>query len=110
MEVRFATHREILAIVAVDVVLLETIRSTRQKLVADGPHWLRSEDDFGRISVPMSDGDVLRDLLAVDRVRSVLEVGLGYGTSALAIAEALVCAEADDIVHWIVDPYQAAFG
>ena len=43
-----------------------------------------------RISLPDQDGDLLRDLLVDDHARTVIEIGLAYGSSALAIAEALV--------------------
>lgn len=38
-----------------------------------------------------------------------LEIGLGYGSSALAIAEALSCHEDDSVSHIIIDPFQEHF-
>ncbi len=40
------------------------------------------------------------------RVRSVIEVGLAYGSSALAIGEALCTGDAE-LSHTIIDPFQA---
>jgi predicted O-methyltransferase YrrM len=59
--------------------------------------------------VPASDGDVLRDLLLAEKPSTVIEIGLAYGSSALAIAEALVTAGSSDPRHVIVDAYQAQF-
>jgi predicted O-methyltransferase YrrM len=77
---------------------------TRRRLYADGPQWTRAEGDFARISLPRAEGDVLRDLLLTERVGTVVEIGLAYGASALAIGEALQRAAAPWYV--IVDPFQ----
>jgi predicted O-methyltransferase YrrM len=88
---------------------LEKIRATRRKLAADGPPRVRSVGDFERVSIPNSDGDVLRDLLIAERASTAIEIGLAYGSSALAIAEALVIVGADHARHVIVDAYQDRF-
>lgn len=49
---------------------------------------------------------MLRDLLAAERVETVIEIGLAYGASALAIGEALVSASVRR--HVIVDPFQTS--
>ena len=59
--------------------------------------------------MPVADGDVLRDLLLAERPSTVIEIGLAYGSSALAIAEALVAAGPNDARHVIVDAYQRHF-
>jgi len=51
----------------------------------------------------------LRDLLLVENAHTVIEVGLAYGRSALAIAEALVAQGADGARHVIIDAYQDQF-
>jgi hypothetical protein len=60
------------------------ICATRRKLAADGPASVRSAGDFERVSIPNSDGDALRDLLIAERANSAIEIGLAYGSSALA--------------------------
>jgi predicted O-methyltransferase YrrM len=87
-----------------------TIRATRRKLAADGPCRVRSPGDFDRVSLPQSDGDALRDMLIAERPRVVIEIGLAYGASALAIAEALVAIGSDRSRHLIIDAYQQRFG
>jgi predicted O-methyltransferase YrrM len=89
--------------------LVGRIREARRRLAADGPPRLRFGGDFERVSVPVSDGDVLRDLLLAEKPGTVIEIGLGYGSSALAIAEALVAAGSDGARHVILDAYQKHF-
>ena len=88
---------------------LEKIRAARRKLATDGPARVRSAGDFERVSLGSSDGDVLRDLVLTERARTVIEIGLAYGGSALAIAEALVTNEPDQGRHLIIDAYQNRF-
>ena len=62
------------------------------------------------MSVPSADAEILRDTLCSEGARRVLEIGLAYGSSALAIAEALVLGGSHDVCHVIIDPYQDRFG
>jgi predicted O-methyltransferase YrrM len=89
--------------------LLGRVREARSRLAADGPPRVRSGGDFERVSVPVSDCDVLRDLLLAEQPGTVIEIGLAYGSSALAIAEALVATGSDEARHVIVDAYQELF-
>jgi len=93
----------------VDNVLLEKIRAARRKLATDGPIRVRSAGDFERVSLGMSDGDVLRDLVLAEKAHTVIEIGLAYGGSALAIAEALVTNGSGQRRHLIIDAYQNGF-
>lgn len=95
-----------------DDLLLETIRRARRELAESGPGKLRddrADGDFARVSIPTSDGDALRDLLIGEHAHVVIEIGLAYGSSALAIAEALVSEGTDDSVHLIIDAFQEKF-
>jgi predicted O-methyltransferase YrrM len=89
--------------------LVRRIREARRSLAADGPPRVRSRGDFDRVSVPVADGDVLRDLFLNENPATVIEIGLAYGSSALAIAEALVAAGSNQARHVIVDAYQKHF-
>ena len=84
----------------------DRVVEARRRLYEDGPQWTRAPGDFERVSLPRSHGDVLRDLLVSERVGTVVEIGLAYGASALAIAEALCPAAAPS--HVIVDPFQTS--
>ena len=57
--------------------------------------------------MPERDCDALRDLLINEGVETVVEVGLAYGRSALAIGEALLAVDARRPLHVIIDPLQA---
>lgn len=88
---------------------MENIRAARHKLATDGPTRVRSAGDFERVSIGKSDGDVLRDLMLAEKACKVIEIGLAYGGSALAIAEALVANGSGQEHHLIIDPYQDRF-
>ena len=81
----------------------------RRKLAEVGPDEVRSDGDFDRVSVPHSDGDALRDVLRAENARVVIEIGLAYGSSALAIAEALISHGPEGKHHLIIDAFQDQF-
>ncbi len=79
----------------------------RERLGRDGPPWTRgAEHDFERVTLPEPDCDLLRDLLIAEGVQTVIEIGLAYGSSALAIGEALVAVGGPDARHLVIDPFQ----
>lgn len=83
------------------------IRDVRRRLVRQGPPWTREgARDFETVTLPERDCDLLRDLLISERAGTAVEVGLAYGSSALAIGEALVAVGAPQPRHVIIDPYQ----
>jgi predicted O-methyltransferase YrrM len=88
---------------------LRAVRAARRRLAEVGPARARSEGDFERVALPYRDSDVLRDLLVAERVRVVVEIGLAYGSSALAIGEALLAQGHCDGKHLIIDAYQHVF-
>src|SRR5215467_1030351 len=83
---------------------LDVIREIRRKLAIDGPPRIRAADDFATVTLPERDCDAVRDLLIAERPHTVIEIGLAYGSSALAIGEALISVEGDR--HLILDPFQ----
>jgi predicted O-methyltransferase YrrM len=86
----------------------QQVRDVRQRLAHDGPPWTRDRaDDFAVVTLPERDCDALRDLLIAEGVETIVEVGLAYGSSALAIGEALVSGGARRPLHVIIDPLQA---
>jgi predicted O-methyltransferase YrrM len=94
---------------ATDADVLANVRAQRRKLIEVRATLERTVGDFDRVSLPTTDGDVLRDLLAADKAHTVIEIGLAYGSSALAISEALVSQGSENSKHVIIDAYQAAF-
>ncbi|MEJ3657561.1 class I SAM-dependent methyltransferase [Actinomycetes bacterium KLBMP 9759] len=85
------------------------VATARMRLAHAGPDWTRPyEGDFPRVSVPLRDCDLVRDILVAEGVSRVVEIGLAYGSSALAIGEALVTVGGESPLHLIIDPLQAA--
>jgi predicted O-methyltransferase YrrM len=83
------------------------IREVRRRLVLEGPPWTRDlERDFETVTMPERDCDLLRDLLISEGVKTVVEVGLAYASSALAIGEALITVNSPRPRHVIIDPFQ----
>ncbi|WP_461006634.1 class I SAM-dependent methyltransferase [Streptomyces capparidis] len=83
------------------------VREARRRLGREGPPWTRArEGDFEAVTLPERDGDLLRDLLIAEGAETVVEVGLAYAGSALAIGEALVTVGPPRPRHLIIDPFQ----
>jgi predicted O-methyltransferase YrrM len=83
------------------------IGAVRRRLAVEGPPRIPTDGaDFARISLPQRDCDLLRDLLISEQVATVIEIGLAYGASALAIGEALVSVGAPRPEHVVIDPFQ----
>ena len=83
------------------------IRDVRSRLVREGPARTRGPElDFETVTMPERDCDLLRDLLISERVQTVVEVGLAYGSSALAVGEALVTIDSPQPRHIVIDPFQ----
>ncbi|MCU4185627.1 hypothetical protein K6U06_14765 [Acidiferrimicrobium sp. IK] len=90
--------------------VLDSVRRVRRRLAEAGPSSEREPGDFPRVALPEGDADVFRDLLIAERARVVIEVGLAYGSSALAIGEALLSQAEPWPTQVIIDAYQDHFG
>jgi predicted O-methyltransferase YrrM len=95
--------------VAADRDLIARVRDARRRLAESGPAEVRADGDFDRVALPFADGDALRDLLIAEHASVLIEIGLAYGASALAIAEALVSGGNDRTRHVIIDAFQEHF-
>jgi predicted O-methyltransferase YrrM len=88
---------------------LAQLHAVRTRLHNEGPTHLRPfAGDFERVALPRQECDALRDALIAEDAKVVIEVGLAYGSSALAIGEALLRCEAPGVSHVVVDPYQGS--
>jgi predicted O-methyltransferase YrrM len=86
---------------------LAQVRAVRARLHEEGPAQVRSvAGDFERVALPRQDSDALRDALIAEGARVVIEIGLAYGSSALAIGEALLRGDPAGVSHVMIDPYQ----
>ena len=87
---------------------LEQVRAVRAELHAAGPKRRRpAAGDFERVALPEADCDILRDVLVAHGAHVVIEVGLAYGSSALAIGEALCSTGGARVSHIVIDPFQS---
>lgn len=85
----------------------DRVAAVRRELAAHGPP--RSPDggpDFAIVTLPESDCDQVLDLLVEERVGTVVEIGLAYASSALAIGEALLRTGSRNPRHVVIDPFQ----
>ncbi|WP_309486451.1 class I SAM-dependent methyltransferase [Streptomyces griseoaurantiacus] len=85
----------------------ERVAAVRRELTEHGPS--RRPDgapDFATVTLPERDCDQVRDLLVDERVGTVVEIGLAYASSALAISEALLRAGSRNLRHVLIDPFQ----
>jgi predicted O-methyltransferase YrrM len=83
------------------------VRDVRRRLAREGPVWTRGPElDFETVTLPERDCDLVRDLLIAERVETVVEIGLAYGSSALAVGEALLTVDAPHPRHVVIDPFQ----
>ncbi|MEV6738284.1 class I SAM-dependent methyltransferase [Streptomyces sp. NPDC051104] len=83
------------------------VREVRRRLAQEGPAWTRDrEADFETVTVPERQCDQLRDLLISESAQTVVEIGLAYASSALAIGEALITVNPPHPRHIIIDPFQ----
>ena len=90
-----------------DEARLARVRAVRAELHAAGPKRRRPLDgDFERVALPAADCDILCHALVAHGAHVVIEVGLAYGSSALAIGEAL-CSTGNTVSHIVIDPFQA---
>jgi predicted O-methyltransferase YrrM len=83
------------------------VREVRQRLAQEGPPRTRDhEGDFETVTVPERHCDQLRDLMVSEGAEKVVEVGLAYASSALAIGEALTIVNRPFPRHVVIDPFQ----
>ncbi|KOV21675.1 hypothetical protein ADK58_30640 [Streptomyces sp. XY152] len=85
----------------------DQVAAVRRGLIEHGPP--RSPEgvpDFVTVTLPERDCDQVRDLLVEERVGTVVEIGLAYAGSALAIGEALLRTGSRNPRHVVIDPFQ----
>ncbi len=82
------------------------VKEERRRLAQEGPSWTRSCVDFETVTLPERDCDLLRDLLITEGAETVVEVGLAYASSALAIGEALITIDPPHPRYFVIDPFQ----
>ncbi|SEC83728.1 PLP-dependent lyase/thiolase [Streptomyces melanosporofaciens] len=83
------------------------VLEVRRRLAREGPPRTRDRGgDFETVTVPEKHCDQRRDLMVSEGAEKVVEVGLAYTSSALAIGEALATVNHPLPRHVITDPFQ----
>jgi predicted O-methyltransferase YrrM len=83
-------------------IALRLLTSGRIVSAADG-----STHDVATVAISAGESEALARLVLRERATRTLEIGLGYGVSALSICEALVRSGAPDARHVALDPFQS---
>jgi predicted O-methyltransferase YrrM len=86
------------------------VRHLIERLVRDGTAVARSDGSLHRlfpVAISAAEGKALRDWVAREGATQTIEIGLGYGISALFIGEALLSSGDARARHVVMDPYQA---
>lgn len=89
---------------------LRRVRGVIDRLVRDGSAVARSDGTHHSlfpVAVYAAEGEALRDWVLHEGVGRTIEIGLGYGISALYICEGLLGNPDPAIHHVAIDPYQA---
>src|SRR5258708_21570669 len=90
---------------------LGRIQSAIDRLVRDGraiAHFYNSVHDIFPIAVSAAEGEALRTWVVKEKAANTIEIGLGYGISALFICEGLLTRGNGSARHVVLDPYQAS--
>ena len=90
---------------------LRRVRGVIERLVRDGTAVARSDGtlhDLFPVAASAAEGEALRGWILREGATETIEVGLGYGVSALHVLEGLL-ANADPAAprHVVIDPHQA---
>jgi predicted O-methyltransferase YrrM len=85
------------------------VRAVIERLVRDGTAIVRSDGtlhDLFPVAASAAEGGALRDWVLHEGATRTIEVGLGYGISALHICEGLLENSGPTARHVVIDPYQ----
>jgi predicted O-methyltransferase YrrM len=86
------------------------VRNVIEGLVRDGTAVARSDGSLHRlfpVAVSAAEGEALGQWVTREGATQTIEIGLGYGISALFIGEALLGSGDESALHVVLDPNQA---
>src|SRR5829696_4109016 len=90
--------------------VLRRVRGVIERLVRDGTVVARSDGTLHNIfpiAVYAAEGEALREWVLREGATRTIEIGLGYGISALQVCEGLLGNDDPTARHVALDPYQA---
>jgi predicted O-methyltransferase YrrM len=85
------------------------VRQVIERLTGSGLATARSDGSVHRlfpVAASAAEGTALRDWVIGENAARTIEIGLGYGVSALFVCEGLKSAGHDEPTHVAIDPYQ----
>jgi predicted O-methyltransferase YrrM len=88
----------------------ERVRGVLDRTQREGTVVARSDGSLHRlfpVAIGVEEGEALRAVVQREAAARTVEVGLGYGISALCICEALLAGGGEDARHVALDPHQA---
>jgi predicted O-methyltransferase YrrM len=86
------------------------VQQVIERLVRDGTVAARSDGTVHRlfpVAVDAAEGEALREWVSRERATRTIEIGLGYGISALFVCEGLLSTGDPAASHVVLDPHQA---
>jgi predicted O-methyltransferase YrrM len=90
-------------------IMLGRVRQVIGRLVGDGTAVARSDGSVHTlfpVAIGPAEGAAIRSWVVRERAARTIEVGLGYGISALFVCEGLLANGAPDARHVVIDPHQ----
>lgn len=90
---------------------IQQVRRVLERLVRDGSMVANSdgtEHHIFPVAVSGEEGAMLRDWVIREGATQTIEIGLGYGVSALSICEGLVANDPVAARHVVIDPFQSS--
>src|SRR5262245_21884505 len=88
---------------------VEDVRDVIDRLVRDGAVIARSDGsrhELFPIAIPSDEGEAILDWVRREKAMQTIEIGLGYGMSALHICEGLLVNGHPEARHVAIDPFQ----
>jgi predicted O-methyltransferase YrrM len=86
------------------------VRAVIERLIAEGTLLARSDGTLHQlfpVAASAAEGEALRGWTAREGATRTIEIGLGYGISALHVCEGLLANAGPAARHAVIDPYQA---
>jgi predicted O-methyltransferase YrrM len=87
------------------------VRAVIERLIVDGTLLARSDGTLHRlfpVAASAAEGEALRGWVVREKAARTIEIGLGYGISALHVCEGLLDNASEVAAHHaVIDPYQA---
>jgi predicted O-methyltransferase YrrM len=86
------------------------VRAVIERLIAEGTVVARSDGTLHKlfpVAASATEGEALRGWVVREGATRTIEIGLGYGISALHVCEGLLANVGPAARHTIIDPYQA---